>query len=177
MDFSIISVAGISLLVVLALALTVRKTFAAGARLPVTSQWIDELSMERYRPMMRLLDGADLQFLRTQPGFNPRMITRLRVQRCQIFRGYLHCLSADFERVCAAIKMLMLQSRRDRPELAAVLVRHQMLFACCLLIAHSRVLLFRMGLGTVDVSELVNIFDLMRRELRTLLPAALPMSA
>src|ERR1700689_4415181 len=114
----------------LALLLLVRKVSFNGSSLPLTAEWIDELSIERYRPMMRLLDSGDLEFLRSQPGFTPRMATKLRVQRCQIFRGYLRCLNGDFQRVCAAIKVLMLQSQHDRPDLAGVLVQHQAMFSC-----------------------------------------------
>ena len=165
------------LALLLALRLLIRKVAVTGGRLPVTAEWIDELSIERYRPMMRLLDGEDLDFLRSQPGFTPRMATRLRIQRCQIFRGYLRCLSADFGRVCAAIKVLMLQSRHDRPELAAALVRHQVTFACGIFMVQFRLFLYRWGFCTVDASSLVKIFDIMRLELRTLVPAAQPMGA
>ena len=44
----------------------------------MTADWIDELSIDRYRPMQRLLDTAELDFLRAQPGFNPQMESRLR---------------------------------------------------------------------------------------------------
>jgi len=165
------------LALLLALRLLIRKVAVAGGRLPVTAEWIDELSIERYRPMMRLLDGQDLNFLRSQPGYTPRLATKLRIQRCQIFRGYLRCLSGDFGRVCAAIKVLMLQSRHDRPDLAVALVRYQAIFACGILLVECRLLLFRWGLGAVDVSSLVRMFDIMRRELRTLVPAAMPMAA
>src|SRR3954465_11639855 len=94
-----------------AVAVLVRSLGSAGQCLPLTAEWIDELSIERYRPMMRLLDGGDLGFLKSQPGFTPRMAVKLRIQRCQIFRGYLRCLNGDFQRVCAAIKVLMLQSQ------------------------------------------------------------------
>lgn len=165
------------LALLLALRLLIRKVAVAGGRLPVTAEWIDELSIERYRPMMRLLDRGDLDFLRSQPGFTPSMATKLRIQRCQIFRGYLRCLSADFGRVCAAIKVLMLQSRHDRPDLAAALVRYQFTFACAIVMVHCRLVLYRWGSCAVDVSSLVNMFDVMRLELRTLVPAAMPMGA
>lgn len=165
------------LALLLALRMLIRKVAVAGGRLPVTAEWIDELSIERYRPMMRLLDGEDLDFLRSQPGYTPRMATKLRIQRSQIFRGYLRCLNADFGRVCAAIKVLMLQSRHDRPDLAAALVRYQLTFACGILMVQSRLFLYRWGLCAVDVSSLVKMFDVMRGELRNLVPVALPMSA
>jgi hypothetical protein len=166
----------ISALICLSLAaamlMLVRRIAAAGKSLPVTAEWIGELSIERYKPMMRLLDGADIEFLRSQPGFTPRMATMLRIQRCQIFRGYLRCLNADFARVCAAIKVVMLQSRHDRPDLAAALMRQQFQFASGMLAVQFRLLFYRWGLCGVDVTSLVGIFDSMRLELRSLVPAA-----
>lgn len=165
------------LTLLIALRLLIRKVAVTGGRLPVTAEWIDELSLERYRPMMRLLDRQDLDFLSSQPGFTPAMATRLRIQRCQIFRGYLRCLSADFGRVCAAIKVLLLQSRHDRPDLAATLVRSQLSFVAGIAIVQVRLVLYRWGICAVDVSSLVATFDSMRVELRTLVPVALPMGA
>jgi len=174
-------VLAISIVTFLALAvalfLLVRKLTFNGSSLPLTAEWIDELSVERYRPMMRLLDGADLEFLRSQPGVTPRMATNLRIQRCQIFRGYLRCLNGDFQRVCAAIKILMVQSRQDRPDLAGLLVQQQMRFACEMGLVYFRLVLYRWGVCGVDVTSLVKNFDLMRLELRSLVPATLTMGA
>jgi hypothetical protein len=159
------------------LILVVRKLATAGGRLPVTAEWIDELSAERYRPMMRLLDGGDLEFLCSQPGFTPRMAARLRSQRCQIFRGYLRCLNSDFGRVCSALKLLLLQSQNDRPDLASVLVHHQIMFTGGMLAVYCRLFFYRFGLCSVDVSSLVGIFDAMRLELRSLVPATMAVGA
>ena len=172
MNFAIAASTLMCLGVPLALFLLVRRAAFAGGRLPVTAEWIEELSTERYRPMLRLLDSSDLQFLRSQPGFNPRLAARLRFQRCQIFRGYLRCLNTDFQRVCAAIKILMMQSRYDRPDLARVLIHHQMTFAFGMLMVQCRMVLYLWGVCGVDVSSLIKIFDLMRLELRSLAPAA-----
>lgn len=161
----------------IALFLLVRKLAFQGSCLPLTAEWIDELSIERYRPMMRLLDGGDLEFLRSQPGFTPQMAAKLRGQRCQIFRGYLRCLNTDFQRVCAAIKILMLQSRQDRPDLAGLLLQHQVMFAWGMGMVQFRLFLYRWGISGVDVTSLVKNFDLMRLELRSLVPATLSMGA
>jgi hypothetical protein len=165
------------LALMLALRLLIRKIAVSGGRLPVTAEWIDELSIERYRPMMRLLNREDLDFLRSQPRFTRRMATRLRVQRCQIFRDYLRWLKEDFGRVSAAIKVLLLQSRHDRPDLAAALVRYQATFALRIFTVQFRLFLYRWGGCAVDVSSLLGTFDVMRQELRTLVPAAMPLGA
>ena len=154
-----------------------RRLVSPRMRLPVTAGWIDELSVERYRPMMRLLENDDLDFLRGQPGFSSSMASRLRAQRCKIFRGYLRCLSADFARVVMALNLLMLQSRDDRPDLAALLIRQQALFALGMGMVQVRILCYRCGLCGVNVAGLVGIFDGMRLQLQSLVPATMGMEA
>jgi hypothetical protein len=105
------------------------------------------------------------------------MATRLRIQRCQIFRLYLSSLNTDFRRICAAMKLIMLASNTDRPDLAAALVRHQMMFGLGVLSVEFRLVLYRYGLCEVDVTGLVKVFDRMRLELRTMVPAAAGMAA
>jgi hypothetical protein len=147
----------------------IRKIAFANGGLPVTAEWIDELSVERYRPMLRLLDGEDLEFLRAQPGFMPCMATHLRRQRCQILQGYLHSMSADFRKVCAAIKLVMLYSNNDRPDLAGALIHHQLVFGVSFLRVEVALQLYRWGLCDVDVSNLMRVFDVTRVELRSLM--------
>ncbi len=159
------------------LMLLLRRMTDADGNLPVTVEWINELSIERYRPMMRLLDSDDLEFLKSQPGFTARMASKVRAQRAQIFRGYLRCLCADFSRICAAVKLLMAQSRYDRPDLASTLIQHRTLFGMELIAVYIRLYLYRMGLGSVDVSDLVKSFETMRLELRSLVPATLTAAA
>ena len=148
-----------------------------GHSLPVTAEWINELNTEQYKPMMRLLDSADIEFLRSQPGYTREMETKLRHQRCQVFRGYLRCLNADFQRVCMALKILMAQSEQDRPDLAGVLMHQQLLFATGMISVQCRLVLYRWGVGQVDVTGMVRTFDRMRMELCTLVPAASPSCA
>src|SRR5215813_4243110 len=95
------------------------RKLASGPRtLPVTAEWIDDLSVERYRPMIRLLSEDDLRFVSSQPGFTSRMGREFRAQRYKMVHGYLGWLQADFERICTAIRVLILQSQHDRPDLA-----------------------------------------------------------
>ena len=155
------------------LMLLLRQLATPGAVLPATAEWIDELSAERYRPMLRLLDTEDLKFMRSQPGYSPKIAAEIRRQRCHIFRGYLCSLNADFNRVCMAIKVLMIQSQHDRPDLAAVLLRNQMMFASGILMVRFRVSLYQWGVAGVEAASLVKIFDAMRLELRSLVPAGI----
>jgi hypothetical protein len=162
---------------ILATAAVLRKLGATHRSLPVTAGWIDELSVERYRPMMRLLGSGDIEFLRSQAGYTRKMESRLRAERCRVFRGYLQCLNMDFKRVCMALKLVLVQSQQDRPDLSAVLVHHQIMFTSGLLSVYCRLFLYRWGVCAVDVTSLVQIFDCMRIELRSLVPAAMQVTA
>lgn len=155
----------------------IRKAAPRPEALPVTADWIEELSVDRYRPMLRLLDEKEMRMLQEQPGFTPQMAAKLRRQRCQIFRGYLGSLSSDFSRICLALKLVMMQAGEDRADLASALVRSQLAFTCGMAMVRVRLALFRWGLATVDAAALLKVFDGMRIELRTLVPAAMPMGA
>jgi hypothetical protein len=139
---------------------------------PITTGWIDELSLDRYRPMMRLLDSGDLEFLCSQTGVTSKMIRGFRRQRSQIFRSYLKQLNTDFACVCMAIKIIMLQSELDRPDLATTLLRSQLVFAAGMIAVRARLILYEMGLGNIEIASLLKLFDGMRLELKALVPAS-----
>ena len=133
---------------------------------------IAELSTERYRPMIRLEDGSDLSVLGSLPSVTRKTAARLRKEHCRVFRAYLQCLQTDFQTVRWAVKVLMLQSQTDRPDLAAMLLRSQFAFACGLLKAQLRVTLYSHGIGSVSVGDLLKRLDQMSLELRDLIPIA-----
>lgn len=139
---------------------------------PMSVEWIEEFSVERYRPMNRLLDREDFEFLSAQPGITAVHIATLRVQRCRILRGYLHFMNEDFKRICMAVKLLLAESKEDRADLAGALLRRQALFTCAMFRVQCRLVLFSWGVGSVDVSGLLRLFDGMRSDLMMMVPAA-----
>ncbi len=90
---------------------------------------------------------SDLDFLRAQPGFKPCIEDRHRAQRSRLFREYLRNLDEDFGNICAALKVLMVQSQHDRPDLA--------LGPWGLTVVQLRLLCYRYGFGTVDTGGLL----------------------
>jgi hypothetical protein len=137
----------------------------------LSRDWLYQISVDRYRPMLRLLNEQDFRLLRNQPGFTPDMTQRVRLQRCQIFSQYLSALDADFQQVVRALKMLMARSTQDRPDLSRVLVRMQILFALGIVLVRVRLVLYRWGLASVDISPLIGMFDFVREKLRVLAPS------
>jgi hypothetical protein len=138
--------------------------------LPPTTAWIDEFSVERYRPMLRLLNDTDRQFLCSHSSITPKLVARFRRERCRILRGYLRSLATDFTRVVTALKLVMTQASSDRPDLAALLIRSQVTFAVCMVLAQVQLLLYGFGIGTVSVDASLKVFEGIRLELRTLVP-------
>lgn len=170
-------VLGVSACLAAALFVIYRRLAGAGASLPVTAEWINELSVDRYQPMRHLLDNEDLGFPGSRPGFRPHMAAGLRRERCRLFRTYLRCLHSDFQRISMALKIVMVQSRYDRPDLAAVLVRTQRAFIFGMILVHCRLAFYRFGLASVDVADLLKVFDNARLELRSLIPAQVGIAA
>jgi hypothetical protein len=79
--------------------------FAGPPPISVTGGWLDQLSNET-TDLLRLVGEEDGQSLRTH-------LPRLKV---------------DFRRICMAVKVLMVQSERDRPDLGRLLMRNQITF-------------------------------------------------
>jgi hypothetical protein len=162
-----------ALLAILAAALV--RLGAHGSSLPVTAEWIDELSVDHYRPMVRVLDSADVEFLRTQPGHVHRKETDLRVRRCRIFRDYLRSLCQDFQRMGMALELLHSQSDHEHSGILAILFQRRMAFAWALALVHLQLCLYGWGIGSVDAKPLIRAFESSLAELRHLHPA--PMTA
>jgi hypothetical protein len=140
--------------------------------LPVTAQWIDDLSMERYRPMLRMLADDDQQYLKGQVGFGGASLRQFRADRCEIIRGYLRWLESDFARISMALRVLMVQSRSDRPDLAVFLIRQKLAFQLGILAIEAHLRVYRWGLTRIDVSSVMKAFDSLRVELRQMVPVS-----
>lgn len=154
----------------LGIALALRKLASPKMSHPVTPAWVEELSIERYRPMLRLLEPDDLEFPRSQRQGDRRQLSAFRSGRVRAFREYLKRLHADFASVCMALKIVMLQSEIDRPDLATRLLHAQVRFALGIIAVQARLVLYEIGIGRVEIGGLLSLFDSMRFELRQIVP-------
>jgi hypothetical protein len=144
---------------------------------PAEEGWIGQVSPERYCPMARLLHARDFRRLQDHPVISRKMLRRFRAHRVRAFRGYLECLSTDYSRVSQTVKLLMVQSAKDRPDLATLLLRHRMVFTLHLMIVEGRLALYTMGVGTVEAGHLVTALASMRLQLNSLLAVEQPAGA
>ena len=164
----VIGIATIFCVFLTGMFLLVCRKLVADPSLPADDDWLQRLSPLRYRPMERLLDAGEYRRLEAHPAITRKMLRRIRVRRVRLFRGYLHCLSLDHSRVCKAVKLLIVHSAQDRPDLAGLLVRQRVTFTARLVMAECRLTLHALGVGAVDVGKLVAALDSMRLELNSL---------
>jgi hypothetical protein len=123
---------------------------------------------DRYRPMLRLLSDADLNFL---PSGSPLRRT-LAAQRRALFRAYLRCLTRDYARLLAGIRLAMVQSGVDRPDLTRALAKNRFLFAVAICRVEYRLALHAAGIGHVEIGGLVDALESLRRQVSVLAPMA-----
>lgn len=152
------------------------KTLMSGRKEALPADWENIFTPVRYKPMERLLDPVDHEFLASQPSFSRRMGRRFRANRIAIFRGYVRCLGRDFTRVSGALKMLMVHASVDRSALAGLLLRQRLIFSYTMLSLEVKLALHSFGWSapTVDVRNLVGTLDTMRSQLRALAAVAQP---
>ena len=128
----------------------------------------DEIfSLARYRAMDRLLSEEDQNFLRMQPGWNRRKEKNFRKARIGILREYVHQLAADFNKICKAIKLLMVTSEVDRPDLAGLLMKQKFLFVVGMISVEFKLTLYGFGWRSVDVQDLMRTLQTMRSHVQS----------
>lgn len=128
----------------------------------------------RYRPMVRLLADEDTSFLAANKA-NKGTLRKLRTERRRIFRSYLDCLTKDYGRLLNGVRLAMVRSGVDRPDLAQALAKNQISFTFALCRIEFRLLLHQAGIGKVDVSGLVDAMDALCTQVTFLTPAPLAM--
>jgi hypothetical protein len=125
---------------------------------------------DRYRPMLRLLSKEDLAFL---PA-DCKLQRALRAKRRELFRGYLRCLTRDYAHLLAGVREAMVHAGMERPDLAKALVKNRVLFAIAICKVEFRLALHAAGSDSVEVSGLVDAFEVLRGQVRVLSIASFP---
>ncbi len=158
----------VALVVLLARLLRYRQAFAGEA---------GDFSMERYEPMMRLLDPADFAFLARQPGAaESGALEKMKRDRRRIFRTYLWELAADFREMHAQARELVAAAPEQHADLVGILLRQQVSFWAALGMIELELALDRMGLAAVNPQRLVAAAGSLRAALdrATAVPGPVP---
>jgi hypothetical protein len=100
---------------------------AAGLDLP-SPDWIDELALDKYAPLERLFDPADVASITAHPACTPSMRRRLEAARRRAAGLYLSDLTADFNRLFRIGRHMLASAQQERPDLASTLFEQWFVF-------------------------------------------------
>src|SRR5258708_22889235 len=112
----------------------------------------------RYQPMLRLLRDEEFAFASN----NKALRRKLERNRRRILRGYLRCMAKDYGHLLAGIRMIVVHSPVDRPDLVTTLARNRMRFALALCSVEFRLALHQLGIGALDVPGLLGALASLR---------------
>lgn len=157
----------------IAFALLIRRLVAPTVT-ECSPEWLNTFSMTKYQPMLRLLERQDFAYLEAQAGYSARQLRKLRTERRRIFRAYLRNLIGDFHRLHLSARMLVINAETDRPELASKLLTMKLTFTYAVLIIEFRLMLHSLGLGTVEVRNLLRAVENLRIDVGSLVPVPQP---
>ena len=117
------------------------------------SQEREEFSIQRYRPLERLLSHEDYDFLMASPPFGPKLAKRLHDERRRIVLQYLQLLRKDFHDLHRLARLALLNASEDRPGVALALFKEKLRFehGCVML----RWRLATRGIAAVEARPLV----------------------
>ena len=175
-DPLVLGIGAVFLLIALAFALAFATLIARDRSISDGENWDEICSPTRYQAMQRILEEGDPQlFFR-----DARMEKQKRAERVQVLRGYLRRMSSDFNRISGAIKLLMIQSQTDRPDLARILISQKFQFTVALISMEWKLSLYGLGLSGVDARQFASLsgtLQALRSELQFLATAAAPSAA
>ena len=156
----------ITLALVAATSLLLRSFFTSNPYKDDASP-VPDVCWRDYRPLERLLDPSDFQFMRSR-GISEFRIRKLRAERRRIYRLCLRSLAYDFHVIHECVNMLLIESGVDRPELAAELARQQLTFYRNLFQAEFRLTLHACGFNRMPVIDLLQPLEVLQSHLRQL---------
>jgi hypothetical protein len=119
---------------------------------------LPDLELDRYRPMSRLLSDEDIEFLRNQAGYTPKLERQLRSERRRVMRLYLDALTRDFGSIYRGATALLLTSPDDQPEFAGLLLRQKLEFSRAISMLRLNLYLDTVGIGQVNVQRVLEPF-------------------
>ena len=124
-----------------------------------------DFSLERYRPMERLLSDEEFVFLTRMPGYTAKLGAKWKRDRRRIFRLYLNELGCDFEALHRQVRQLVSQAGISSGSLVGLLLKQKIAFWRAMAAVDLRLTLDAAGIGAVDPRPLLQLVEGLRGEL------------
>ena len=139
-----LTVVGVSVGALLLVALSLIRSLRSDPALLNWDAAVEQRSVQSFTPPFWLLSDARLLFLRSHGALAREF--RIRRRRSRLFWSRLQAIRIAFKETCTAIKLIMVRSPFDRPDLARLLVKAQCSFAFLLVMVSLRVFRYRWGM-------------------------------
>lgn len=165
MNFPTFAISAAAVLTV-AFGLLIRSLFLRHPDIEGAAEWLADFSLEKYRPMQRLLNEWDFEFLAKQPGYTVQIEARLRRQRRQIFRMYLRQLYGDFNRLLSIGRFMVLASPEDRSDLEQTMTQLRFRFYWNWVCAQIFISIHPLPAGSASARKLVGALELLQESLQ-----------
>jgi hypothetical protein len=163
----VIPIAGLVMLILGAATFLLLRTFFASCSTYAEASEPLNISWRDYRPLGRLLDPADFEYLRTR-GISKVRIKKLRIERRKIYRLCLRSLVYDFNRVHGCVNLMLIRSHIDRPKLATELATQKLTFYRNLILVEFRLTLHAWGIERMPAIDLLQPLEALEMQLRQL---------
>ncbi len=129
---------------------------------PPTREWLDEFDFTRYAALPKLFSPQDYDFLRSQPGCTPELISRLKADRLEIAESYLQDLETDVRLLLNAANQATGIAANEAEDISAFLLRQECRFACSILYLRFQLTLMKLGLvQRIQFESLLNNINLL----------------
>lgn len=126
----------------------------------------DKLSLEAYyRPMRHMLDPVELERARGLERISPEQWKEFRTQRIHAFRTYLNDLKVDFRRLEFKLRYMALAGTAEDAEMVIRLNQLKAQFGIGMLWLEFRLLAFQFGVGSIEISALLDSIHQLERAL------------
>ena len=139
-----------------------------------SGEWLAAFSVDKYRPMLRLFNSGDREWLEMQPGYDSRCVRRLTSERATVFAEYLRAAGRDGRRLHAAAWRLAASAQDDATNLGAFIAWQVWTLEFFLVRARLRLAVARLAGGAVDPRPVFNSLDALARAVKL---AARPVAA
>jgi hypothetical protein len=143
-------------------------------RMPSLPENLDAIcSPTRYEEMDRFLQERDPS---TSFGDGSHEAQR-RKARVKAFRGYVRQLSEDFHQVSKAVKLMMLESSVDRPDMARILMKQRLVFAYAMVSMEFKLIMYEAGVSGIEEQLLTGSLRALQVHLQSLTALVQPSGA
>jgi hypothetical protein len=112
-----------------------------------------------------MLDPVELERARALERISPEQWNEFRAQRVHAFRTYLSDLKVDFRRLEFKLRYMVLAGSADDADLVIRLNKLKAQFGLGMLLLEFRLLAFQFGVGSIEISALLDGIHQLERAL------------